>query len=254
MPNLAPAQANNLGVLALQHNDLTGAKQLFRQALGDLQTHITFNARGKRSLSPQQDSVYSIPCIRNTIGLPLGGAFKRYDTASIFSRAIPLPICSCQLFHEESEFDDSTFSAIIIFNLGLVFHLEGIQDMSLQAQLVKAKNLYLHAHNLLERSAAVMQDGFSPHPGLTRGTAVIDLLYMGLLNNLAQIYSEFCDSENSRNFFILLVRHAMSLQLRDYGMDESKLELASFMDQQIESFLNNAMFSVLTSHSASAAA
>jgi tetratricopeptide (TPR) repeat protein len=122
-------------------------------------------------------------------------------------------------------------SAIIIFNLSIVYHLKGLEGGSgsiSSMRLRKARALYQKSQNLLIDAGVPL--------GAT-GNPVIDVLSMALFNNLAHVAFELSSYEESRQFFDFLIRFALTVVPSKYG----DAFVAALLDQQKSSFLLNAI-------------
>jgi len=120
-------------------------------------------------------------------------------------------------------------SSIIIFNLSIIYHLKGLETVSMSAmRLNKAKTLYLKSQHLLVDAGV---------PLGSTGNPVIDMLSMALFNNLAHVTFEMGSYEESRKQFDHLIRFALTVIPSRYG----DAYVGSHMDQQKSNFLLNAI-------------
>jgi hypothetical protein len=124
--------------------------------------------------------------------------------------------------------DQALCSAITIFNIGLVHHIAGQQHNICRQHefLQKSLRLYETSLQLLQRL------------GVRSSTenAVVDLLNMALLNNMAQIHFELSSFESSQILFEHLVRFSSSTTMATYSDEQVKTR----MNLQRQFFLLNA--------------
>lgn len=110
---------------------------------------------------------------------------------------------------------DRLVSAILVFNCGLVFHVQGQKRGSLH-HIRKAFTLYQQAVALLQDPVCDMSS-VPPHEpssgGKVTGNALLDLLHMAILNNMGLILRcDFLDHAKSRLLFAQLVACAHAFQ------------------------------------------
>jgi hypothetical protein len=171
----------------------------------------------------------------------------------------PIRLISGIAFSKDAMVNDKICSAIVVFNLALCSHLQGLrrddQQSCLQSML-KAKSLYRQSFTLLTDTIMTECDCTI---GST-GNALIDLLVMALLNNLALLhYVEFRELSESQQVFAHLIEFATSVQNNEYykykynycGASSSSSSCPpsdnstddtnnGMLDQQIDAFLQNA--------------
>lgn len=125
-----------------------------------------------------------------------------------FVRALNL-IPLRNVYSEDPLVNLSIVSSIVLFNLSIVYHRQGLaQEMECQARLAqenlyKAQSLYAKAQALLMESRISTTE--------SHGHAVIDILNMAIYNNLAQSYHIQANFAASKHYFGLLVRYASSV-------------------------------------------
>jgi hypothetical protein len=187
-------------------------------------------------------------------------------------------------FSKDAMANDKICSAIVVFNLALCSHLQGLRRDDRQSclqSLRKAKSLYSQSFTLL---ADTIMTECDCTVGST-GNALIDLLVMALLNNLALLhYVEFRELSESQQVFAHLIQFATSVQNNGYYKSNTYDYCASsssassscppsnnnnnnnntedtinngILDQQIDAFLQNAtciLLGIIPSAVAAAAA
>jgi hypothetical protein len=149
--------------------------------------------------------------------------------------------------------DKNICSAVIIFNLGLVFHLHALREsamggrsssLSQHRYLTKALRLYQQASRLL---SGVL------HFGTPTGNALIDLVMLALINNSADLSLMLqLDQETSKALFGQLLHCALSIRVSSARYRES--QWIEPLNQCVESFLLNVMISRLNPSPSAAAA
>ena len=143
------------------------------QAKGGGLTRDTASNEG-RSTSTRVDVLIQ----KSGIGFPHGRSANDIEPSTYFSS-------------NPSE-DFKIRSSIVIFNLGLVFHLRG-ESVSCQ-DLYHTQQRYLFlgkAMKLYHQSARLLMDTIRCYDGCSTGNILVDVLHMSLLNNLAQVSMQF---------------------------------------------------------------
>ena len=151
-------------------------------------------------------------------------------------------------------------SAVVTFNLALTLHLQSMKNGS-EMLLKKAKHLYSRSYYIINRtahstsqtsSAAVTDDESSRSSRIDlTGNFLIDLFFMALCNNLAQINGALQNFGESKGIFRLLVLFARSVHHK-YGT--SCPQVSTLMGKHVEFFLLNAVSYRLSPTSGAAAA
>jgi len=209
-PYQVTAALNNHGVACFQCGDLPNALDLFRRALqstiGNIQP-VQEQPVPKAGLSSPSMSSSSTPMSSSASGSSnngvcppsSGNAQQREDSPQMsimhaYTRMINL-IPSDGAYAHDPLVNATIVSAIILFNLALVYHVKGMEsgclyDNASQARLLKARSLYIKVRTLLTEA------GISST--MSTGNPVIDILTMAVFNNLGQTayyLSEFCQSQ-----------------------------------------------------------
>lgn len=118
-------------------------------------------------------------------------------------------------------------SSIIIFNLGVAYHVNGLETYS-GPQLTKSLSMYQKAYVLL------LDVGIPPMP---TGNAMVDLLFMALFNNLAHVCFELVNYEESERYFDSLYRFAYAISPIFYDDPAAR----DAIEQHKRNFLLNAV-------------
>jgi tetratricopeptide (TPR) repeat protein len=238
---VAVAQLNNLGVAFLDAGDLRQALDLFRDAL--MRTVVGMQATehempppvSARPVpgKPQDDNASPIKQDVDQSNL-IHSSSARYawdsPSASQFVHARGINVIASPTAYSPDVFVNSTVvSSIIIFNLGVVYHLEGLEECgNRSARLGKARLLYTKS-DLLLKDAGV--------PLSSTGNPVIDMLSMALFNNLAQTSFELGSYDESRRCFDKLIMFSITVAPSRY--DDAYI--GSLLDQEKSRFLLNAI-------------
>ena len=123
------------------------------------------------------------------------------------------------LFSYDSVMEDKIRSAIVIFNLGLVYHLHGLcggghgsttstsrrTPSSVDEDLRKAKILYIQSRRLLA-------DVMTMYHGQATGNILLDLLCMAVVNNLLAIHMNFMEYDDCRTLVVHLAKLAVTVR------------------------------------------
>jgi hypothetical protein len=137
------------------------------------------------------------------LGHTLSLLLQDQNTFSIFAR--PFLIDTTNLATADSFAGQKSLTVVILFNMGLVFQLLGMQDLrSQQASFKKAMKLYQLANTTLEKSG-------------DKGNC---LLYLALSNNMGHIHSHFCEGSETQGCLNCLRAGLCAL----YSSDEDILE------------------------------
>ena len=259
----AATKLNNLGVACLDIGDFGRAMDLFRVALkytmSDLQLDDCerarmeikqHNAEMKVDCSVSKDidagatatataggkpnagGLISLSEVASKIGLftPVHFAAREVPPSSQFVHASGINLIASQTAYSPDIVVNATIvSSIIMFNMGVVSHLKGLEQFGNSiARLCKARSLY-HKSHLLMKDAGV--------PMGATGNPVIDMLSMAIFNNMAQSSFELRSYGESRSYFHELIRFASTVLPSQY--DDAFLY--SYLDQQKSIFLLNAI-------------
>lgn len=246
------AELNNLGAIHLQEGRLRTSLELFRNALNltliDLETEQQSSC--SNDLPSRNDEMDASPALigdqNSSAGCGLGCNVSPVTYGSCFEvesdyiqpspssvpfvqsqaiNVIPLPTA----YSHDPLVNMTIVSSIVLFNLGIVYHLRGLEGTSESAaHLVKACSLYQKSQVLLADSGVPLN---------STGNPVIDMLSMAINNNLAQVFFELSMYEDSRQHFEQLISFAVTVVPARYG----DCMIGNLVDQQKSSFLLNAM-------------
>jgi len=253
---------NNRGVAALLREDIPTSMALLRSALQSSQIHSAAddddtnssrdastddsNDSERRSTSAfsslPSPSSFSAPSSTNTdqncatfLDLSNDDSVMRL-TSSLFDetpfmidfafiRPINL-IPSSQAYSQDRIVNLSVASAIIMFNMAIIYHLGGLPEdesndrfTAHHENLSIAQRLYQHALKLLDRIP-----GFGTSTSV--GNAVIDLITMAIHNNLAQAAFSFQDYQQSKEHCKHLFARCTSVRPETYENHETAAILA----------------------------
>lgn len=261
MNSVMAAELNNLGALHLQNGNLRTSLDLFRDALSltllDLEaeqhssssstttTTTTMACEDQKeqtrmshpsvchALSHHHAAASSSPSLSSGAcsecdGVPPTSSSSA--TAFIQSQAInviPLPTA----YSQDPLVNMTIVSSIVLFNLGIVYHLKGLEGKTCDssAHLVKSCSLYQKSQVLLADSGVPMN--------CCTGNPVIDMLSMAISNNLAQVFYELSMYDDSRQHFEHLIAFALTVAPARYG----DLYIGNLIDEQKSKFLLNAL-------------
>ena len=169
------------------------------------------------------------------------------------------------LFSNDLIEEERIRSAIVVYNLALVFHLDAIRGILMvqqginnnnnsncclvyNAKLQRAKRLYQQAQRLV---APVVQESILAnqqyyHSVAATGNILLDLLVCGIWNNLAQIHMECYEYDESKQLFKFLARIAAAQQQQrpqhpeEQATTTTRWLVSEQFDTEMESFLLNA--------------
>ena len=137
--------------------------------------------------------------------------------------------------------DKQLRTAIVIFNLAIVFHRQGIQDVS-TLYFSKAKTLYDQAFLLLSEIVPVPVVCSDRCPFFT-GHALIDMLVMALWNNLGHIHMALQDTLTSERVFRQLICYTFAIRAGIHRYSESGTNVETIMLQESEHYLTACRYS-----------
>jgi hypothetical protein len=150
----------------------------------------------------------------------------------------------CHFFSTNPLHDKHICSAVIVFNLGLVYHLQalgGRTGSSHRQYLTRALSLYLQASGILSSLSLL-------HLGRTStGNALVDLVLLALINNSADLTRALLDHESSQALFQQLIQFAVSVRecysARSAIVNSHQQWMIAPLNQHVDSLLFHAMFS-----------
>lgn len=231
----AAAKLNNEGVELLNKGDLANARSCFHHALikisstqsnetrenGQFQSDVSQNygwnhdpptksLKRKRSMDANivKDS-FDHDIVTDTVPIPV-------ESKIIYSQAFRFPTDESSISTEtQTEFLESLFIACCIFNLGLIYHMQGIlhdgsstRRQKRTVELKKAQFLYGKCFSLVFSNG--IGNFVSKHP-------LADMLSMALLNNHSQLSHERCSFQEADTFRKRLIYVASLVRPSFYG-------------------------------------
>lgn len=273
-------ERNNLGVDYFDGGDYSAAFRCFRESLvlfkirfqehqkqdqqtchpGDTSSLSTCHTHGTeptRSIQPLSCSDACMAFVRHASPTCSTTQDHMQDSSTpcfvLHTQCIRLLPSFPRVLSTDPSLGDRLVSAILVFNCGLVFHVQGQKRGSLH-HIRKAFTLYQQAVALLqdpvyERMSLVPQNELSSR-GKVTGNALLDLLYMAILNNMGLILRcDLPDHAKSRLLFGQLVACVHAFQ-KAYAptplTDENKAQQRenAYIDNmfaQVDEFLLNAV-------------
>jgi tetratricopeptide (TPR) repeat protein len=217
------SHVNNLGTLYLDNGDFPSALDCFRFALGQLRNKCAV-------VSPQAKQSYNMngpttTTERDVAFFPTSTHPQQITLSPlVHARGIRMPKTRTSFLPQDPMEDWNIYSSIVVFNLSLVYHLQGLASI--------AQKFYRHSLRLLDTTIREYEQSQT-----SNGDTTIDFLSLALLNNLAQVSIELCVFQEAGSIVKKLVRVACALQSADYG----NAQVAIFMHQQRNTFLLNAI-------------
>jgi len=201
------ATLNNQGCDELDAGNLNGATVLFKTALLFLRDYLTVynrihNTVDRRPPSTLHLSPLSLRMLSKSASRPAAYAARTAQNriSPIHSDAIRLIPGFC--FSNDFTENHTIYSAFVIFNLAIVFHVQGLQTCS-KRSLEQARSLYSHIMQLI---GSTINENFKRV--FSEENAAFDLLVLGLFNNVAHMHMEFSEFESATTTFQNLVRYA----------------------------------------------
>ena len=169
---------NRQAIELLQDGQYSEASALFREALSQLLSQMIEETQGLRL----EDNIKFRPVlVRESTGPSSeklhyqdGNAFSLYDRAFLFDA-----VADAEATLLTTEKYQNIMSAILLYNLGLTYHLMGMQNLtSLDTNLKKALKLYTMILDIADKC----QDD-----------DVSNIFFLAAWNNMGHVHSQFCD-------------------------------------------------------------
>jgi predicted Zn-dependent protease with MMP-like domain len=152
-------------------------------------------------VTPTFLSVRSVPLEHS---LSNSSSYQDHHIFSLFDRA--LVIDGAELVAASSNADKDCSAAVVLFNTGLAFHLQGRRDIrSQQTSFKKALSFYKMAFEILERCSKSEEE------------EVNQLVHLAVVNNMGHINSHFCEGTEAQNCLHLL--QTMLETMKSSGID-----------------------------------
>jgi len=221
------AALNNLGVQYFEAKNYQGAVDLFRDALERITSPIRDVGRKcqERSLAEQPTSSTNpfTPILKAKI--PNDECVNDSQYSLCFSQALEVTELS-GAYSGNQMVNEAFLSAIIIWNLGLVYHCT---SFGREDRLRRASTLYLKSWSLVE---AFVSSGSS-------GNLVVDFFIQALLNNLGSCFQQLDHVQDTRLWSDHSILYAQSIaaSLPDEPMDT----VSERLQEQTNNFVLNAI-------------
>jgi hypothetical protein len=201
-------EINNQGCDNLDRGDVSNAILYFRHALAHVKPFLREVERENtvyrsRNILPMPTDI----TLSSLSLLKTKTSTRQNQNHLIQSQAIRM--INGFVFSKNALENSKIYTSIIIFNLALTFHLQGSSSKILQSdshrQFAQAKALYYHALRLMAETVNVCYEGRAT------GNEIVDLLTLGLFNNMALLHLEFSEYKEAKNVFLHLIRYATSI-------------------------------------------
>jgi hypothetical protein len=240
------SEINNRGCDCLDQGDMENAMSNFRQGLSYVKAYLHETPKDNHNRASRNIISMPVDMLRRT------GADTISETTNTFSKSnfIIHPHATRMIngysFSDDLLENSKIYTAIVVFNLALTAHLQGLRLQS-HRHIGQAKSLYHHTYQLIHTTVVGCYDGEAT------GNASFDMLVLALFNNMALVLFEFSDFAVSRVVFQRLIRYAMSVSrsAEESSLLEAKNE---YIYHQINNFLLNATILGLNPPFAAAAA
>jgi hypothetical protein len=206
-----------------------------------------------------------------SVGEPACSAFQAVATSHagdflLFTRGLRIlePTEGGPSFSHDPHEENMIHSAVIVFNLALVFHLS-----SLQPGCDTQNKLLGRAMNFYQKSYMLVTNILNAHHGKSTKCMFVDLLVMAVWNNQAHIQLE-CYFDLKLSGLLLQQLYSMALEVKrtiervkrvslcnnnnNNGSSNHHHETAVLLDQHVDSFLFNAVAPGLRVHTTAPAA
>jgi hypothetical protein len=203
---------NNNAVDLMQQGYLQEVTSIFRSALAKLHCLDQHDDVDLADImTPTFLSVRSVPMAHSLFNASSDP--DHHHAFSLFDRA--LVIDDAELAAASSIAGKDCSAAVVLFNTGLAFHLQGRQDIrSQQTSFKNAFRFYKMAFGILERCSE------------SEYHEVNQLVYLAVMNNMGHIYSHFCEGREAQHCLQLL---QIKLEtMRSSGIDILSDEYLSF--------------------------
>jgi hypothetical protein len=227
-------ETNSLAVACLNAGDLARAKdmlfesfRLLTKALSDLP--LSSSATFQPTLHKSCTLVFLSMC-----------QDEKQDTATTITERAHVYLHGINMvpsFSQDPAEHLSLCSAVLVFNLALLQHKEGLSNASNAGYSLKKARFLYEKCQLLLASVGVLSSEWT-------GNATIDLLGMAVLNNLGQICCETADYGPSSDYYKQLIQLIIATSTRQQGTEGvhyGNARLDYFMEKQRSVFLLNAI-------------
>eukprot|EP00934_Nitzschia_sp_Nitz4_P005970 Nitzschia sp. Nitz4//scaffold348_size17284//11002//11742//NITZ4_008843-RA/size17284-processed-gene-0.11-mRNA-1//-1//CDS//3329548691//5960//frame0 len=237
-------QINNFACQAFEAGDYPTAASHFKHALSQSRGFI--QQQGIQQNSSSSPRIMRLPAhlCQGLQSKPC--TLEAEDQLSVHRRTIRL--VDGYKFSENSLDNSTVITAVIVFNLALTSHIQGLQ-FNCQRNLKQASALYSHTYQLVH---SIVNETYQ---GCSTGNALFDLLVLALYNNMALVYLEFSQPEQAASVFQHLMKYASTLSFLQ-GLEPSVPGTSgpSEIHRDIDSFVLNATLLGYSTTNAAAAA
>jgi len=208
---------NNSGVACFRAGDRSSAVRLFKLAVSSLigSLNVEDYEANPSSDTDHDENNGSLDLFRSLsaeLQVPLQTDQHSFPEPSVsdYIYVNPMNLMSSKnAYASDSLVDVTVQSAMVLFNIGLVYHLVGQDDICScdESNIVKAKKLYERATSLLCNCSSSAY--------ASSGRPVVDILSMAILNNLGAAAHQLNLYEESEHYLRGLNILASSLRIPD---------------------------------------
>jgi tetratricopeptide (TPR) repeat protein len=187
-PSLAFVTHNNRGLTFLKNGDIGQARKCFTDALRGAQLDLVQESSGTNNDEEEEEEQSPQPSqTTSAIRDQLFTRLRALPTSALQEQALSIAMDTSQL----SSANLALIYAVIIYNMGLVYHVRGRECRS-SCALEKATELYEKALSI------VMLELESTAPASSSRNPIVDLLRMALLKHLADIQCSLSNHQLAR--------------------------------------------------------
>jgi hypothetical protein len=240
------SEMNNIGVECLERRDFRQALDCFRRALqqNHLDSEAFLLADQKTGNGPHRMIEPQAPLLLHSVGScwlkpapllvgePAPSAFQVVATSHeggflLYTQGLRISESpeGGPIFSHDPHEENIIHSAVIVFNLALVFHLASLQPGSPSRHKLLGK-----AQNLYQKSYMIMADLLKAHHGKATGCMFLDLLAMAAWNNQAHIQME-CYFDHQSSGVLLWRLCSMALEVKRTIEHEKRVCMCSVQQQ-----------------------
>ena len=170
------------------------ATSLFRAALSEIRRRLVQHGDddmvGNKAILPHAEEhtdqflqIRSIPLLKDTLSTK-SSVYQDYHTFSPFYQALYMNTTDCTVW--SSPATQNHVSAVILYNLGLLQHLKGIETPTRNAEFFnKSMQLYQMVSSILGQCTVLSDKG-------------VGLLFLAVLNNAGSLHSYFYETRQAQ--------------------------------------------------------
>jgi len=166
--------------------------------------------------------------------------------------------------NEDSQTDYELRCFVIMYNMALAYHLQGVQEQETGHDLRrrdyflrKASELYIHAHRVLMICREDLMRYHHSRMVCVQATMIF-LIEMAIASNLGHIYTALGDNDRSRSFFedllSMILYFVMDRVGKVGGQGTSSSDLSNILPGMMEGFYHNVLHLILDRSQSAAAA